>query len=117
MKKFEVLADKNRFIVDTFLVTRASSSFEFFHSEFKSLPFDLNGNILMSYQKEDDSKKGLKNLLISIRECLAGNQDKSIGVPIGTEGYYYFNSEYSNLSRDAKQNIIVPEDIQVKRVR
>ncbi len=114
MNNFNLMTDVERFTVDTFLVTRASSSYEFFHSEFISLPYDNKGNILMSYPTEKVPEKGIKKVLNSIKNRLQGNEDKSIGIPVGTEGYYFFNSEYSQLSRDAKQNIIVPEDIYTK---
>lgn len=96
-------------IESVYLISRSSHSYEFFHSEFKTLSYDADGNILLNYA-EKEKKSVIKNILISIKEHLL-SRDKSLGIPIGSQEYTFFATEYRNqLATDNKHNIIVPEE-------
>ena len=108
MKNFNLQMDQNNFYEHTYTISKFSNSFSFFNSEFKDLNYDLEGNILLTVHKEK-SENSIHKVLNSIKEYF-GNNDHSVGVSMASEGYMYFSSEYSNLSKDANHNIIVPVD-------
>jgi len=114
MKNLDFTAEKYELIENTCSIPRSSNSYEFFHSEFKNLPKDLEGNILLTYELKKEDKSILKDILISIKEHLS-TTDKSVGIPFGSEEYSFFVTEYNDhLSKDANHNIIVPEEIHQK---
>jgi hypothetical protein len=102
--------EKLDYIENVYLIPRSSHSYEFFHSEFKTLPLDSQGNILLNYGERKEKKNIVKDILLTIKDHLVSN-DKSVGIPIGSAEYSFFNTEYHNqLVKDANQNIIVPEE-------
>ena len=108
MKKIDFSEEKYEFIGNTYVIPRSSSSYEFFHSEFQGLPHDLEGNILLNYERKVSRREIIKDILLSIKNYFTA-EEKCIGIPIGSPEHTFFLSEYSHqFSEDTRHNIIVP---------
>ena len=100
---------KTNYFGNTCSISRSSTSYEFFHSEFKTLPRDLEGNILLNYEQKGSKKTSMKDVLLAIKERLLSSDDTAIGISVGSAEYSFFKTEYPNqFIEDIEHNIIVP---------
>ena len=109
MKKLDFAEEKLNYMGNTYLISRSSTSYEFFHSEFKALPRDLEGNILLNCEQKVNRRNSMKDMLLAIKERLLSEKDTAIGIPVGSAEYLFFKTEYPNqFIEDIEHNIIVP---------
>lgn len=100
---------KENYLGNTYIIPRSSTSYKYFHSEFKTLSHDLEGNILFVHEQKVSKKNSMKDVLLSIKEHLLSSNDNAIGIPIGSSEYTFFKTEYPNqFIEDTQHNIIVP---------
>ena len=109
MKNFDLRVTHDRIYEDSFCISRANQSYNYFESEYNDMPRDIYGNFLLSSISK--KKENIFNKIFhSIKENLLSDE-KAIGISFGSSEYNYFQSEYNSLlSKDANQNIIVPLD-------
>lgn len=109
MKNFNLQVSQNRLYEDTFFVSRANHSYPFFSTEYRSLPLDSEGNILLRFPAEKETSI-FNRIFNSIKERILNN-DKSVGIPVGSEEYSYFQSEFnSRFPEDIHHNLIISEE-------
>ena len=111
MQDFNLQVGSDYFLESSYRICRTSDAYSFFNTEFHELAYDLNGNILLPNDFRNPSKEkknAIQSVFESIKEQLT-RKDSSIAIPMGRDEYSFFATEY-RLSKDANQNIIVPED-------
>lgn len=109
MKNFNLQVSQNRLYEDTFFISRANHSYAFFSTEYRSLPLDSEGNILLRFPSEKGTNF-FNKILNSIKDYIL-NDDKSVGIPVGSEEYSYFQSEFnSRFPEDIHHNLIISEE-------
>ena len=109
MKNLNIHVSQNYLFETTFSISRSNKSYAFFQSEYKSLPYDSEGNIILRF--EDKKEVSVINKVInSIKEFVLRN-DNSIGISPSSQEYAFFCSEYQNhFSEDLNHNMIIPQD-------
>ena len=115
MKEFNLQVGSDYFSGNSYCICRNSNAYSFFDSEFHGFSYDSAGNILLPNDFIEKKKKNaIQNIFQSVKEQLT-RKDSSIAIPMGTDEYSFFATEY-RFSKDTNHNIIVPEDehIQVK---
>ncbi len=113
MKDFNLHTNKNMFSENTYCISRSSHSYAFFTSEFTKDPLsrDIEGNILLTY-KEVKRNCLITRIFQSVKEYLSSRENRSVGIPVGSQLHTFFITEYPHqLTEDAQHNIIVPEEI------
>lgn len=116
MKSFHLYGASKILQECTYNISRDCNAYSFFDTEFHNLPHDLDGSIMLPFDLEEHNRK---NRAQQIREFLKehfAKNGEAVGIPMGSDEYAYFTSEYHNLSEDYHHNIIVPvEEISSKR--
>ncbi|MBQ6135420.1 MAG: hypothetical protein IJI60_03790 [Bacilli bacterium] len=102
MKKFRLFANCNLFQRNTYRIDRFSKAYSFFNSEYH-FSHDLNENIILPFNivEEEQKKKDFAKKRME--------EEKAIAVPIGSEQYQFFASEFPEYrhSLDRVNNCVI----------
>ena len=102
MKKFRLLANCSLFQKNTYRIDHFSKAYSFFNSEYR-FSHDLNENIILPFNivEEEQKKKEFEKKRME--------EEKAIAVPIGSEQYQFFASEFPEYrhSLDRVNNCVI----------
>lgn len=112
MKNFKLHSRLDELPDCAYRVSRSCNAYSFFQCEYKILPEDAEGNLIVP-SPQPTPREGTRFLggIVNRLKSYVFREDTSIVIPLGSREYTYFASEFQRtMSEDDRHNIYIAQE-------